>query len=287
MLNIKSLQTVLLAFALTVSGIAYAHSAHGSKGGRIVALAFDASGRILVKASSHALQQSSDGGRSWNRIATPVTGKPGRIAAVAISRKGKGAWYVAGPGMGILRSDDAGKTWETRNKGLPDANVVAFALHADQPDTAYAVVAGFGIYRSDDGGANWRLMDKGPREGIGQLVHSNMPGSMQTGWLYAATSKGVGRAMDCFCGWRDAGGLKGKIIAVSYDPARPQHVYAATSDALFSSINGGEKWTRTDAPVESIAALVVTSAGALYAASIDGVLYRSVDHGATWERIIG
>lgn len=284
MLNTKKLRAVLLACTLAVSS---AVPARQGEGGRIVALSFDASSRTLLKADAHALYRSSDGGRHWNRIALPVAGKGSRIAAMAIAGKGRGALYVAGPGMGILRSDDDGRNWAPRNKGLPDAKVVAFARHADQPDTAYAVVAGFGIYRSEDAGANWRLMDKGPPANIGQLIHSNLPGSMQTGWLFAATSKGVSRAMDCFCGWRDAGGLGGNVIAVSYDPGRPRRVYSATSDGLFSSGDGGEKWTKILTPAAGIVALAAASAGALYAAGADGAMYRTVDEGKTWERIDG
>lgn len=250
----------------------------------VVALATDASNHVLLKATARALYRSNDDGRDWTRIALPNTA--GRIAALAISARKPGQLYVGGPGLGILRSDDDGRTWLALNKGLPNRDVEALAAHADQAGTVYAYLAGQGIFRSQDGGTDWRLMDRGPREPLLHLVHSNMPGSMQTGWLFAATATGVARSMDCFCGWRRAGQLTGKVSAVAYDPRQPQQIYAAQGKTLFLSKNGGEQWTPLNAPGAAVTALLVTPGGVLYAASND-VLFRSADEGKTWEQVHG
>lgn len=270
----------VLAGVLAVPGAA---AARQDGAGPIIALGFDGGSQTLIKADPKGLYRSSDGGRKWMAAALPPAAR-GHLAAMAVASKGKGAMYVAGPGVGVLRSDDGGRSWVARNEGLPEGRVVALSVHADQPDTVYASVSGQGIFRSEDAGASWRLMDKGPRQDIVQFVHSNMPGSMQTGWLFAATTKGVSRAMDCFCGWRDAGGLSDKVSAVSYDPDQPQRVYAATSDGVFLSMNGGEKWTKTVSPSAGITALLATPE-ALYAATGDGKLYRSADQAKTWTRV--
>src|SRR3546814_7687084 len=91
------------------------------------------------------------------------------------------------------------KSWSHVDRGLPSRDVIAFAAHSAVPDTVYAVVAEQGIYRSEDGGAGWRMMDKGPEAEIQRIIHSNLEGSMQSGWLFAATDRGVYRSMDCFC----------------------------------------------------------------------------------------
>jgi photosystem II stability/assembly factor-like uncharacterized protein len=253
--------------------------------GSSIALAFDSSTRTLLKATTDALYRSSDGGRSWVAVALPPQAKGQAIDSVAVSTRGKSVLYVAGPRIGVLRSEDGGRSWSARNKGLPGMAVTALATHADQPETVYAYVKESGIYRSEDGGLRWQLMDAGPRGGLERLIHSNMPGSMQTGWFFAASAQGVRRSMDCFCGWRNAGELGRAVMALAYDPRRPQNVYAATDEALFLSTEGGEKWTRVAAPAAGIKALVFTPEGVLYAAAGNGTLFRSDDGAETWERV--
>lgn len=274
-----------LLIGLLAAGSAAEPRAADSNRAGTVALAFDRASGTLLKATAEALYRSADGGRTWTRLALPPLAKDGGIAAVAVTAGEKGVLYVAGPGIGVLRSDDGGRSWTARAKGLPSRKVVALATHADQPDTLYAYVAARGIFRSEDGGTRWQLMDRGPRESIQRLIHSNMPGSMQTGWFFAATAKGVSRSMDCFCGWRDAGALGRTVKVVAYDPRQPQHVYAAIDDGLVLSTNGGENWERVDAPAPAITALIATPSGILYAGAGEGVLYRSSDQAKTWERV--
>lgn len=277
--------TVLIGL-LTIFGAGNANARQGDPSqGPIVALGFDGGTRTLLKAYPQALYRSGDEGRNWTRISLPPAVADGSIAAVAASAQRKSALYIGGPGLGVLRSEDGGRSWVARNEGLPDKKVTALTVHADQPNTVYTNVSAQGIFRSEDGGGSWRLMDKGPRETIAQFIHSNMSGSMQTGWFFAATAKGVSRSMDCFCGWRDAGGLGRRVHTVAYDPHQAQHVYAATDNGLFLSTNGGEQWTPVNSPRPDITALIVTPSGVLYAATGNGDLFRSADQANTWERI--
>jgi len=267
---------VLIAVTLVASAAAGAAE-------KIVALAFDRAADTVFIARANALYRSDDAGRHWKSISLPPSAQGSAIAAMATPAKRKDALYLAGPG-GVWRSADGGRTWVARNTGLPSLDVAALAAHADQPDTLYAYLWGKGIFRSEDAGAHWKWMDNGPRAGIRQFIHSNMPGSMQTGWLFAATTKGVSRSMDCFCLWQDAGGLAAPIDAVAYDPREPRHVYAATAKGFFLSTDGGEQWARLSVPVSRVTALTVSPTGVIFAGTVGGDLYRSVDRATTWER---
>ena len=251
---------------------------------RIVALAYDPGTDTLLKAYPRALFRSTDGGQSWNPAAIPSPGN-GPIAGVATSPAGKSITYVVGEGLGVLQTDDGGNSWIERNEGLPSRDVIAIAAHATQPETVYIVVRDHGVYRSQDAGKNWRLMDRSSQGDIRQLIHSNMAGSMQTGWLFAATSKGVRRSMDCFCLWQDAGKLESEAYSVTYDPARPEHIYAATEKGVFRSRDGGENWVQATSPGPKLVALVFARTGILYAAGEDGTLFRSTDQGNTWNPV--
>lgn len=251
----------------------------------IVALAFDPVRQTLFKASTSAISLSSDGGHQWSPVAFSTASTATSLTSIAVPSGAAGALYVAGHGIGVLRSDDGGSQWSPRNEGLPSTNVDALTTHADQPETVYAYLIAHGIFRSEDGGRHWRLMDAGPRGGITTFVHSNMPGSMQSGWFFVAGTQGVRRAMDCFCGWRDAGQLGRAVRTVAFDPRRPSDIFAAVDASLFFSDDGGEKWSKLDGPESSIDAMVVTPRGEIYAAGSNGSLFVGAPGAASWRRV--
>lgn len=213
---------------------------------------------------------------------------PSRVTAIeAFTASKGGTLYLAASGSGIWISDDRGSTWREGGDGLPRGKVNALAAHASLDRTVYAHVVAEGIYRSEDAGRTWELMDAGPEGMTGPFVHTDMPGSMQTGWLFAAANRGISRSMDCFCLWRDTGAPDGEVHAVTYDPARPERIYAATRSAILRSSNGGEDWAVSPLPSAGIRALSYSTKGALFAGSTTGALYVSTDEGKSWQRLDG
>ena len=262
----------------------------GPPQGSIVALTFDAPSQRLLKAYARALYQSRDGGRSWQGVPLPPSVQRGAITAVAAPPQAVGTLYVAGPGFGVLKTTDAGAHWQPLNEGLPTLAITAFATHSQLDTTLYAFVEGEGVYRTENGGRHWKRMDRGPGGTIRQLIHSNLAGSMNTGWLYVAAPTGVHRAMDCFCGWRRAGSLpdSGGASSVVFDPAEAKRLFAAGDHDLFSSPDGGENWqAMPEGPPETVALAVDPGSGVLYAATRDGVVLQSRDRGAHWRRTGG
>lgn len=251
---------------------------------KVTALGFGGPNKALLVVTDAAVKQSKDDGKSWSSVALPSQAKNKQVRAVATSAVNNDSLYLAGSGFGVLHSKDGGRSWQQVNKGLPSAEVTALTTHAEQPRTVYAHVTGKGIFRSQDEGSNWRLMDKGPREPITHFVHSNMEGSMETGWLFAGTTDGVRRSMDCFCGWHRAGDITGEVHAVAYDLDEPQRVYAASNDGIFVSADGGEEWKHVSNPGSPITKLVAAPSGVLYGAGQDS-LFRSPDKGITWVKV--
>ncbi len=272
---------VLMAAGIQVAPLAYGNA--NAESGRATALAYAPKTGALYRSDGQVLLRSKDRGRQWVKVPLPQPTTNGRITAVAAAATGEDALYVAGRGLGVLKSIDGGKSWTRVDGGLPSRDVVAFAVHTTRARTLYAVLKGRGVFRSEDGGARWRLVDKGPRAEIRRLVHSNMPGSMQTGWLFAATDAGVYRAMDCFCGFRIAGSLKTKISAVTYDPAQPKRLYVAAAAQVFRSVDGGEDWQPTTSPGRAVVALAHSPSGVLYALLADGQVKQSSNQGEQWK----
>lgn len=251
--------------------------------GQTTALGFQESSQMLWKGNKQTLQKSSDAGRTWSPVTLPALPSKSTITGITFPQKSGDALYIAGFGMGVWHSSDAGRSWTNRSKGLPSKNVVALTSHATLPETVYAYVKDKGIFKSDDTGTNWQLMDRGPKPPISFFIHSDMPGSMQTGWLFAATSKGVKRSMDCFCGWHDAGSLSGKFVATAFDRRESKRVYAATETGVYRSESGGEEWVKLSAPSNKISAMAASASGTLFIVA-SGQIFQSRDMGGTWER---
>ncbi len=75
------------------------------------------------------------------------------------------------------------------------------------------------------------------------------------------------------------------VNGFAVDPSNPKVMYAATRDGLFKSMDAGKRWKRAGT-LKSLAAVAVNPkrTSEVYAATVDGQLFRSPDGGMTWER---
>ena len=160
--------------------------------GRIVIDPHDAN-VVYVGALGHAYApndqrgvfKSVDGGAHWTRaldLGQEIGVSDLAIAAGAPQLLFAGAWHVQrppwtsyaptdGPGSGLYRSQDAGKSWTRLTaRGLPEGDWGRVGV-AVAPDgtRVYALIEvkkeskESGLYRSDDGGNSWALANADPR----------------------------------------------------------------------------------------------------------------------------
>lgn len=164
-----------------------------------VALAFNPGDGSLWKADRSGLSRLAASGQAWESISTPATQASG-LTAVAINPGDTDELYVSGLGIGVLKSTDSGRSWSDVNNGLASNDATALAMHSFRFGTLYVWLKDMGIFRTEDGGTTWvRMPDPGPPDrAVRGLVHSNLPGSMNTGWLYASTLTDAYLSMDCF-----------------------------------------------------------------------------------------
>ena len=71
-----------------------------------------------------------------------------------------------GPGSGLFKTTDGGKTWAKLAKGLPEGDLgrIGVRVAPSNPKTVYAVVEAkkSALFRSDDAGATWAELNSGP-----------------------------------------------------------------------------------------------------------------------------
>jgi photosystem II stability/assembly factor-like uncharacterized protein len=75
------------------------------------------------------------------------------------------------PGVGVLRSDDHGQTWQSISKGLPSDFGFPIAVHPLQPETIYVVplegptrtcpAGAPAVWRSENAGNSWTKLTSG------------------------------------------------------------------------------------------------------------------------------
>jgi photosystem II stability/assembly factor-like uncharacterized protein len=81
-----------------------------------------------------------------------------------------GGWEER-PGIGVLRSDDHGRSWRSISKGLPSDFGFPILVHPHDADTLYVMPleaatrtcpgGAPAVWRSEDGGGSWRRLARG------------------------------------------------------------------------------------------------------------------------------
>jgi photosystem II stability/assembly factor-like uncharacterized protein len=133
-------------------------------------------GPLWKGGGDRGLYQTTDGGKTWKRILyiDDDTGinevhldpeNPDIMYATSYQRR-RHTWVLinGGPGSGIHKSTDGGKTWKAINRGLPggDKGRIGLAVSPINPEVVYAIVEAAegqsGFYRSINRGESWQRM---------------------------------------------------------------------------------------------------------------------------------
>ena len=138
----------LLALAVFMPALVQAQPAND--GQSVKALTTNASGALVVLRGSGLFALEGQTAVEMPLPPSDSGSQPNTLAKGADS-----SLYLAGPGLGIWRYDNANESWQPLNDTLPDLGITAIAAHATQPDTLYAYLGDDGMFRSRDGGEGW------------------------------------------------------------------------------------------------------------------------------------
>lgn len=222
-------------------------------------------GHLFGPNTERGVFRTADGGRTWSKVAfvnedtgaadlaaDPDTPDVIYASFWQVRRYPWQAYHVAqvGPGSGIYRSTDGGKTWApTSRRGLPEGPLGRIALAVapgTQGQRVWASVAagqGAGVYRSDDGGASWTA----------QTLDRSFTGNYMAHVFADPHNSNVLFGMGQSFRRSDDGGktfrfVKGSPGGDDYhflwiNPKHPERMALASDQGTTVSVNGGETWS--------------------------------------------
>jgi photosystem II stability/assembly factor-like uncharacterized protein len=239
--------------------------------------------RVFVAALGHyfgpnrerGVYRSDDGGMSWQQ--TLFVNADTGVVDVEIDRDNPdivyaAAWQVrnhpwlsyftpnAGPGSGIYRSTDNGRTWtRLSGHGLPPSRLGRIGLASASGGRVYAVInaapysgnvahasaadAGGGLYRSDDSGVNWQRVSSESwleNDYFGRVAVD--PANRDRVF---ATGQSVRLSEDGGAHWTIFKGAPGgdDYHYIWIDPQHSERIIVASDQGTAISLNGGASWS--------------------------------------------
>jgi photosystem II stability/assembly factor-like uncharacterized protein len=219
-----------------------------------------AQGPLWAAGGDRGLYKTTDGGKTWERVLEidDHTGvnevlldprNPDVLYASSYQRRRR-VWTLinGGPGSGIHKSTDAGKTWTKLENGLPKVELgrIGLAIAPADPDVLYAIVEAQGeeggVFRSVDSGANWKkrgdYMSASP-----QYYNELVPDPHDVDRVYS---------MDTFMHVTEDGGKTWTKVPGRYkhvddhalwiDPEDPDHLIAGCDGGVYETWDRAANW---------------------------------------------
>jgi len=219
------------------------------------------SNHVLLATDRSGVMASADGTQSWN---TSNHGYAHRyVSALLADGKEADTFYVGVVNDrefgGVFYTRDAGKTWLQRSAGLGGRDV--FALK-QSPNGTLVAGTNRGMFSLDRNASEWRAMNTIVTE---QTVKVAKKGSKK------ATSTVVSKK---------AGDLDARVSDLELGA---QRWFAATSQGIFSSMDGGKTW-KGGAVMGQKDFVTVRAQGSFLVATTRSTAFVSNDSGATWKQ---
>lgn len=261
----------------------------------------DRASTAVLAATGHGLFIGRDNGALWqpygsglpfnSRIAGLLTHpeRPGLVFAVSDSRPAASA---SAPPI-LWRSVDGGKSWTPASQGLPDVTATAWANDPADPNTLY-LASWEHFFRSSDAGVSWHISRLAFDNHAALAVAPSEPNVLYLGGRPALRSTDHGTTWQAIP-VKPAGENQQQqpVVGLAVDPQDARHVWAARSDGVFESRDGGESWQPAGLAGREIRWLAnsgmrldekVSGAPALYAGIGEDGIYR-LQPGGSWTPI--
>ncbi|OYT70995.1 MAG: hypothetical protein CFK52_09280 [Chloracidobacterium sp. CP2_5A] len=203
--------------------------------------------RVYCSACS-GIYRSLDGGRNWTKFkGIPFSARRTHVIFPHPTREKE---IFAGTTEGLWRTADGGETWR---QILPSTTTInEIRVHPSAPDRIIVGTENRGVLISEDGGGAFQPYNYGF---VARRISSLLSDSMQRGRLFASVmfngaEGGVYVSPDLGQTWHSSSqGLGARDVYEVHAPVgNSRRLYAATSDGVFLTDNGGILWQPANPP---------------------------------------
>ncbi len=229
-----------------------------------------ATGHLWGPNPDRGVFKTTDGGASWAKVlfvddqtgASDVVMDPtdSKVLYAAMYQRQRTAFGFngGGPGSGLYKSVDAGKSWTRLTDGLPAGPLgrMAIDIFRKNPGVVFALVQAQrdgGLYRSDDAGAHWRKIgDTNPRPNYFSQVRVDPTDDRRVYVLGVRlmVSDDGGRSFAETRVQPAAGGDRPRddldMHALWIDPSDPHHLVAGSDVGVAISYDRAARWDFVD-----------------------------------------
>ncbi len=230
-----------------------------------------------IAAGNGKVIKSLDSGVSWIDIYTEPS-KNNAVLSIAVSRANTSVILIGLNGGEVIRSIDAGHTWQ----GVKDLADKVMRLRFGPSGTAYVLTAKVGLSKSLDLGVNWIQLTNNLTNtsfNTSSRAISTVSGfydlgldRKQSGVLYLGTEQGLYRSINDGANWSfmelPVKNNALRVSSVAINPGNSNNIFAGIGSSIFKSTNGGVTWQTKVLPTSSeIRSLVInpTSNNIIYA----------------------
>jgi photosystem II stability/assembly factor-like uncharacterized protein len=214
-------------------------------------------GKLWSASEDRGLYKTTDGGKTWSKILyiNADTGcsdvvldpqEPNTVyAGMWQFRRQPWTFNSGGPGSGIHKSTDGGKTWKKVTNGLPTSDLgrIALAVAPTRPNLIYANVESkkTALYVSEDLGESWKVVNDANGSVKGRPFYFSLlvvdPKDYKKVYK-PATSTAVSRdGGKTFTGI--ANSTHSDHHALWINPNNPNHMFLGTDGGVYESVDGG------------------------------------------------
>lgn len=225
-----------------------------------IATASKTPGTVYVSTAAHGLFKSTDAGKQWQRLKTPLSGQ-----TITVDNNDNRVVYAALAANGVWKSADAGATWEKTALRVPDkGKVIDVAVARGNSQKLYAITReGWNgqLCHSDDAGATWNAVAAFKAD---HVANPTQPQEVRSNGLTTLSS----------------------VTNIAILDAAGEQAFVSANWCNVMTTDGGKTLVESarGADISCIHDIQFHN-GVVYACAMDEGLLASDDQGATWRQL--